>query len=396
MTEPEVLRLPAVRLPAESDLAPLALASLRVTELKRLAEWGQGRAVIAQGELNPADVETGAKELEVSPAELLVSWAVALDTELLTLQGDKAVAGPALAALEQGSDQDKLDVWADLVDWDIETAFPADDPSEALPLLLMMLHLEPVVSFDDLVGTAMEVDESGEEAAEGVSYLVSRLLDLGAVVTDGELFQSTPLGQFGLSCWFGSVGIDAPVITDLADAGPVQVMEMAQVIEDDAEREEFVHEWIAAVGPAVAADELVTLAATGTPDDRSGAFAMLQRVGAPAEDAVRAKLDDPSVRPHAINWLVEAGLPAPELTPAESSWLFADMLVAVLGPDDDTQREAAAELGFEDPRSLDHIAGLADTTHPAAADVLQALATHHPDPAVVKAARKATMQSRSV
>ncbi|MFC0626399.1 hypothetical protein [Kribbella deserti] len=396
MTEPEVLRLPAVRLPAESDLAPLALASLRLTELKRLAEWGQGRSVNNDGELDPHDVEAGTKELGLGLDELLVGWAAAVDAELLTLKSDQAVAGPALAVLEQGTDQDKLDVWADIVDWDIETAYPADEPSEALPVLLMMLHLEPVVSFEDLVGTAVEMDGTGEDAADAVSYLMSRLLDLGVVLTDGELFQSTPLGQFGLSCWFGSVGVDAPVITDLAEASPVQVMEMAQVFEDDGEREAFVHEWIDAVGPSAAADELVTLASTGTPDDRSGAFALLQRVGAAAEDAVRSKLDDPSVRPHAINWLTEAGLSAPELTPAESSWLFADMLVAVLGPDDETQREAAAELGFEDPRSLDHIAGLADTTHPAAAEVLQALATHHPDPAVVKAARKATLQSRSV
>ena len=92
--------------------------------------------------------------------------------------------------------------------------------------------------------------------------------------------------------------------------------------------------WLAArpVAPAVA--ELLDTARGDDALLRGLAFEALRVVGDPAEPAVRAVVDEPTLRPYAVLWLAELDGGDPDtatglLTREEATWLWVDTAAAV-------------------------------------------------------------------
>ena len=120
---------------------------------------------------------------------------------------------------------------------------------------------------------------------------------------------------------------------------------------------------------------------------------MLDRIGEPAIDEVRAALADPVLRAHASVWLHEHGEQA-ELRPEDRTWLLVDLGAGLLEEADPA--DVVAELLPDVPGAgagRDR-GGPVAVDHPGVTDLLTALSEHHPDPAVARAARKAAFKAR--
>jgi hypothetical protein len=152
--------------------------------------------------------------------------------------------------------------------------------------------------------------------------------------------------------------------------------------------------WLAARDPVAAAAELVDAAATGSPGQRGAAFAVLDRIGAPAADEIRAALGRPLLRAHAAVWLHEHGEDV-QLAPDDRTWLLVDLGAGLL--EEANPRDVVAELLPELPpaEQAEIVAGLWQVSHPGVTSLLTALSDHHPDPGVARAARKAAFKARS-
>ncbi|RKN42451.1 hypothetical protein [Streptomyces hoynatensis] len=158
--------------------------------------------------------------------------------------------------------------------------------------------------------------------------------------------------------------------------------------------------WLAARPTAPAVTELLEAARGEDALIRGLAFEALRVVGAPALAAVRAVVDEPVLRPYALLWLAdhqgmdprdEAGSARGVLTRAEETWLWVDTASAA--------QEHGAEgvlLDHLDAAPQPSVTELVDEIrtcgHPRTVQVLLALASAHPDPAVTKRVRRAAFQ----
>jgi hypothetical protein len=411
MTNPGLLELPAVRTPPIAELADQARECRRLRLVRRLAQWTGDRRITKSGQLTLADARLAVQELglpgDQGPGvakarsaadftELDELWRSAVELELLSTHLGRATPGPGLAELARDDDnRSVLDIWAELFDHEVDEVFWSDELARATVPLLVKIYVEPVLPIGELVAGAAASGAGAGRLEVPVRRLLGRLNELGATTSDGDSVRVTGLGQFGLSGWFETIGVGAPTITDLGDADPIDIMDLAMT-EDGAGRESLISEWIKAKGPERAADELVELASVGSSADRNAAFGLLERIGDSAQDAVRDGLDHPAVHAYATSWLRSRGLAGPDPTPADSHWLFIDLMNAHLGDDEEAQRIAVTDMARgADSGSAAVMAGLSDCTHPQTVDVLEAMARYHPDPAAAKAARKAAMQARS-
>jgi hypothetical protein len=159
--------------------------------------------------------------------------------------------GPVLAELAWDGDRSVLDIWTELFDQEVDAVFWSDDLARATVPLLVKTYVEPVVPIGELVTDAAAAQFGPAPAPSPLGAPVRMLLDLltqlGATTSESDAVRVTALGQFRLSDWFGSVGIDAPAVTDLADADPIDIMDLA-ITEDEAGRESLISEWIKARG----------------------------------------------------------------------------------------------------------------------------------------------------
>jgi hypothetical protein len=410
MTDLGLLELPAVRTPPIAELADRARECRRLRLVRRLAQWTGDRRITKSGRLTLADARLAVQDLglpgDQGPGaakarsaadftELDELWHSAVELGLLSTHRGRAMPGPGLAELARDDDHSVLDIWAMLFDHEVDAVFWSDELARATVPLLIKVYVEPVLPIGELVAGGASSGAGAGRLEAPVRKLLDRLTELGATTSDGDSVRVTGLGQFGLSGWFGTIGVEAPAITDLGDADPIDIMDLAMT-EDGAGRESLISEWIKAKGPERAADELVELASVSSSADRNAAFGLLERIGDRAQDAVRDGLDHPAVHAYATNWLRSRGLAGPDPTPADSHWLFIDVMNAHLGDNEEEQRIAVTDLARgADSGSAAVVAGLSDCTHPQTVEVLEALAKYHPDPAAAKAARKAAMQARS-
>jgi uncharacterized protein (DUF2336 family) len=123
---------------------------------------------------------------------------------------------------------------------------------------------------------------------------------------------------------------------------------------------------------------------------------VLRSVGAPAEPAVRAVIDEASLRPYALMWIAEQEGGDPDaaaelLTREEATWLWVDTAAAVAehGESHLLVSHLEAALQGSVPRLLAELTAIG---HPRTVQVLVALAAAHPDPALAKAMRRAAFQ----
>lgn len=237
----------------------------------------------------------------------------------------------------------------------------------------------------------------GPEALEADAPLrFSVLPDLPAAARDaaGDAATAIPEGRWRLREMYAELGMQVPVAPDLADGDAETLLEglLAGVPEEVAERE--VTRWLARREPAQAADELLAAVVGAGAVKRGVAMSIVDRLGPEAESAVRERLADPQLRPHAIHWLASRRLSAPPLTSAEVLWLSVDMLALTI-PEAEAEPERFAEnIGASAP-SLEMIEEMWRVDHPDVVQVLDLLGRTLPDENLAKAARKAAFKART-
>jgi hypothetical protein len=210
----------------------------------------------------------------------------------------------------------------------------------------------------------------------------------------------TPLGAHAVRGWLLAEGYDAPLIGEHAGGTAKELLsgitEAVNVLP-----EEEIREWAAGREPVPAAGELLE-AARGTdplsPVRRMFCQVALSELGAGAEPAVRAVLDDPQLGGFGRAWLVDQGaadVPEPERTLL--LWTTVDTLAAQI-LDDAVELELVQELIEQLPVRQDPAAFFEEfwrIDHPYTAEVLDAIGELHPDRTVAKEARRAAHKARS-
>ncbi|HYU65927.1 MAG TPA: plasmid pRiA4b ORF-3 family protein [Jatrophihabitantaceae bacterium] len=422
----EPLQLPVVRLAPLDELAQAARDSRRLRSVRRLAEWiGPSRKITKIGDLTLADARNAVRDLMLpgdqgpgrTPArsapdftELQALWELATHAELVLADDGVAQPGPALADLRGDDDEDVVGVWVDLLDETLEQTFWSEELSRGLVPALMVLYVSPdPVPLRELAiaSTAAEHDLDAQAVAASdrftdhvdaagiaVEDLVEQLVELGAAVADGGAAGLTPLGSYGVNYWLDTVGVAAPAVTDLADASAAELIELGYTASGPDELDALFSQWTAARGAANAAYELVGYAGTGGPGERMTAFSLLDRIGPPAEQAVRHGMDVTTTRPHARAWLSNRGLADAELELADVQWLFVDAVLATSDADAGELQVAISRLGQDEPQTAELLGELWRCGHPQTAEALEALAVY-PHEAVATVARKAALQARS-
>ncbi|WP_030974649.1 hypothetical protein [Streptomyces sp. NRRL S-1824] len=293
-------------------------------------------------------------------------------------EGEAAVPLPALAASMIVPD---------------EMGEPTDDILEQVSEAMMRLDdqfrlLEPIgiVAYRPVDETLL-VEEGEEAQPPADDEDVSRY----------GMVRLTPLGLYGIRARMLEAGVDAPAIGDLADQGADTLLGGIAYYPEAAARSE-VEQWLARRGADGAAGELLD-AARGAdqqaPLRRLHCQQALALVGAEAEPAVRAVLDDAELGGLARVWLAERGA-ADVPAPPESMifWLAIDTIAAQLEAEGDLDELQGLVEGLSGQHS-----GFFDeawrVAHPATADVLEAMGRLHSDKQQAKEARKAAFKARS-
>ncbi|MEU2250729.1 hypothetical protein [Streptomyces sp. NPDC019224] len=362
-----------------------------------------------------------------SPADVLAIWLDGLEA---------AYADATAPAFDDFADLVGEDgsIDFDALDWDPETE------AEFLDGVLGNLYLLTVgegadgapVPLPALAASMIVPDDMGEptdDVLEQVSDAMMRLddqfrvlepigiveyqpLDEALLVEEGEgaeppadeedvtrygMVRLTPLGLYGIRARMLEAGVDAPAVGDLVDKGADVLLGGVAHYPEAAARAE-IQLWLARRGFDGAAAELLD-AARGAdplaPLRRLHCQQALALVGAEAEPAVRAVLDDPELGGLARVWLAERGadgVPAP--SEAMIFWLAIDTIAAQLEADGDLDELQGLVEGLSGQHS-----GFFDEAwrvdHPATADVLEVMGRLHSDKKQAKDARKAAFKARS-
>lgn len=421
-------RLPALRLPPESDLAAAARRSGLLRRASELARWvGDGRAVVGEDELDREDTLAAARELGIAVPDGLAGMA---DLPELVRLWDLAVA-VGLVALEAGTatghadgwpadDHDALDSWAlgfdvTVAGLDLDAELTGEDELnfEGAGAVSLSLFLDraigiPRAELSELLRADATdgLDEQGADAAwtrwveahgDPATILLERLADHGAVEfeDDGELVFLTPLGLWAMWEQLTEGGIAIPLLPPTDEMTATDLLAAAEGLPEEALEKE-IQAWLGSRTPESAAADLLDAAAVGDPAERLFAVAVANRLGERAAPRWRAALDQPSLRAYAKVALPElagtAGTDVEPLTVADLAWLVTDLL-ADAEEDDDLEAEvkAAVPPGTE-YEVIDHMWRI---DHPQAADVLTMLGEYHPDRKLAKAARTASFKATS-
>lgn len=170
---------------------------------------------------------------------------------------------------------------------------PTDDVLEQVSDAMMRLDdqfrlLEPIglVAFQP-VDEALMADADEEPAAPVDDTDIARY---GVV-------RLTPLGLYGLRARLAEAGFDAPAVGDLADKGADTLLDGTSGFPPAAAQAE-IEQWLARRAVLPAAEELLSAARggdAGAPLRRLHCQQALALVGAEAEPALRAVLDDPEL-----------------------------------------------------------------------------------------------------
>ncbi|MET7388791.1 hypothetical protein ACFYPT_00635 [Streptomyces sp. NPDC005529] len=270
---------------------------------------------------------------------------------------------------------------------------PTDDVLEQVSDAMMRLDdqfrlLEPIGLVDfQPVDEALMADADEEPAAPVDDTDIARY---GVV-------RLTPLGLYGLRARLAEAGFDAPAVGDLADKGADTLLDGTAGFPPAAAQAE-IEQWLSRRDVLPAAEELLSAARgtdAGAPLRRLHCQQALSLVGAEAEPALRAVLEDPELGGLARVWLSENG--ATDVPPPSEDlvfWLTIDTVAAQLAAEGNSDELQALVEGLAQQHS-----GFFDTAwrvgHPATPDVLEAMGRLHPDKKIAKEARKAAFKARS-
>ncbi|MET9548048.1 hypothetical protein ABZY36_22480 [Streptomyces sp. NPDC006627] len=421
--------------PAPSELARAARAGL--ADAARVARWADtalrpgpgstGGTPDGKGTLSDATAERAAAELGLTAAQVRADWDTARLAGLVEVHGDRARPGWRLRAWDR-DDTAVLRGWVALFDaWSL--AHPAPDelaPAavaevvEAMPQVLSFLQLSagpvPVPQLLDLLDqrvTELRTErceipygprpetppaDCPEEAAPLPALLDWALHGLAAVgaltFADGQA-TLTPLGSWAVWVKLEQICVAAQSPAGHIEQSAEDMLRGCARLRPNAARAEY-RAWLAARPVGSAVTDLLTAARGEDALLRGLAFEALRVVGAPAEQEVRAVLDETPLRPYALLWLAEQEGADPEdvhlvLSREESTWLWIDTAAAVAdhGEGELLVRHLESAVQPTVPALLDEVRRAG---HPRTVQVLVALAAAHPDPALARAVRRAAFQ----
>jgi hypothetical protein len=356
--------------------------------------------------IGPDERAAAAVDLELTLAEVDAALRVATATQMLRtgrLRAGRPRGSDLLASgdiLSSGDTGQLLAAWAAALEA-VLAAEDLDGLATALYTVGGPVRMEGL--FDAYAAAAGTMrDQPGSappDQAAALSTVLEILADLGVVelgteeTAGGLTVALSPLGVWGVHRRLRAQGWHVPVLGAAGRSGAAGLLAtLASCDAEDGEAE--ITSWLAQRQPAQAAAELIRAAGSGSPGLRGAAFAVLDRIGEPASDEVRAALADPVLRAHASVWLHEHGEQA-ELRPEDRAWLLVDLGAGLLEEADPA--DVVAELLPDVPGAgqAEIVAGLWRVDHPGVTDLLTALSEHHPDPAVARAARKAAFKARS-
>jgi hypothetical protein len=274
-----------------------------------------------------------------------------------------------------------------------------DEPSERLAtwrwkvaadLDRILQHLQLLGAVDRMPAKAVPATEADDELPLATRYLLGgeAMLDTG--------FRLTPLGLWGANRLLRGLGVDAPVVGDLAHADAPTLLARCADLDPETCQEEL-RAWCDARGAEVAAAELAAfLRRADEPQARMLGFTALGAAGDAGVDAVRALRGDPQLHPYATLWLVDRGLEEQEaVRPEMAAHMLVETCAAVAAQDGPSAvAQMLADLGPVDEQAA-IVGSLWRVDSPHVATVLQAVADAHPDKQVAKAARKAAFKLRS-
>lgn len=396
-------RLPPVRLAPREELAAAARVAPLLRAARDLARWAQASGKAREGKpaLDPEAAATAATYLELAPAEVDAAWQVALAAGMLD-PGQAATQRLGGGDVLASADADEI-----LAAWDaglgaVLAAEETDGLATALYTVGGPVRMEALFdAYAAAAGTTRteKVPAGQPDQAAELSAVLETLADLGVVElgtedgAGGLTVALSPLGVWGVHRRLRSQGWHVPVLGGADRAGAAALLAtLASCDAEDGEAE--ISSWLAVRAPAAAAAELIQAAGGGSPGLRGAAFAVLDRIGAPATDEVRSALADPVLRAHAAVWLHEHGEEA-ELLPEDRAWLLVDLGAGLLEEAEATDVVAELLPDVSADAQADIVAGLWLVNHPGVTDLLTALSEHHPDRAVARAARKAAFKARS-
>jgi len=438
-------RLPPMRLPAEAELAGMALGAPLVGQLRALAAWlGTGRAVTENGELASGDAAEAAAALGLGVPRLDYLWRLALDAEFIELDEDEthAVPGETAQAWPDGDDDEVLDIWEMLFalvmgTLDIVASLDPRRSSEldffgqgaALAVMLFLARPDglPVAEVSEVIRSAA-VDELAPARAaktwqswvrahgDPARLLLDQMVAVGAVrISDGEdgdLARLTPLGLAAIRTQFADSGVEVPLLPPAEEMTAADLIAMAEGVAEEEFQAETAS-WLAHRTAESAARELLSVAAESDPASRVLAVAVVTELGAPAEPAWRDVLGQMELRGYAKATLAALatrgdGDPATampsglDLADDDLAWVLTDALVTDGWDDvdDEVEYEPAAlakRLGEAIPAGREPAAFemMARVPHPDAASVLTVIGRYHPDKKIAKAARKSAYKAAS-
>lgn len=381
------------------------------------------------GVLTDEDAERAAAALELTTRQVRADWDRARLAGIVELHGGcTALPGWRLRAWDR-DDSAALRGWVALFDaWSLAHPAPSAfaltsvaEVVEAVPQLLSLLQLSagpvtvsalldmleqrvaelrtercevPYVPYEEEQAAPPEVPQ-GPPSAALLDWALEALASVGALTLGDGQATLTPLGN-----WAVWVKLEQICVAAQSPAGNIEqsaegMLRGCARLTPGPARAEY-RAWLAARPVSSAVIELLEAARGDDALLRGLAFEALRVVGAPAEPAVRAVVDEPCLRPYALLWLDELEGGDPEdslsvLTRQEATWLWVDTAAAVADHGDSSLlvRHLDSAVQGTIPALLDEVRAVG---HPRTVQVLVALAAAHPDPALAKAVRRAAFQ----
>jgi len=429
-------RLPAVRLPAATELAAQARSAPLMARLEALASWlGQdGRPVTGADELLPEHAAEAARVLGIRPEHLPFVWEYALTARWVEFEDgpaegqSRAVPGFTAWRWAGGDDVSTLRSWtvvfASVLAQAMEVS-AALDPRAAKKLkfqgqgvvvaVLLFLDRRTGMTESGMRDVVRAGALGGRKSARArrpwdawlrdhgdpVRWLLGELSALRAVeppAANGGV-QLAPLALWALREQLRLEGIEIPQIT--ATKGELRAADLVALADSvpEAEFEAEVGAWVTARGADRAARDLLAFAVLSGPQLRLVAVNLTRRLGSGAQQAWRDAMQRPELRGYARIALSALAADLPDNTvplvlepePDDLTWVATDLLALACGEQDPDPDEIAAQFAEAVPPGEEAwlIDQMSRGSHPDVVQVLTVLGRYHPDRRVAKLAKRA-------
>ncbi len=437
-------------IPAEAELAPI------VGRMRQFRDWiGPGQQLTEEGWLTDAHVEELVTLLGWEPSrgraegDFWLEWVLEAELVDVGAEGDHLTVPPEDSAtfddpqeLWEGLWNGLLDLGPEVVEFaellgeapeeaELEVAeLVMEEFPDSMPSLLGMLYsTTEEVPRELLVDTVAadivtEAEESEEPAPEfiralraAVGRVVDHLLDrwdtMGAIRTfeatdadtvelidssvpegvpaDHTVVELMPLGVWGARKVLLSAGMFAPTVEEMAEQ-PAEVVALSLPDSPPDVSDELLTRWIDERGTRQASAELATLLRrVDDPLVRLTALWMLEHTDEDGVEVVQGLRDDPVAGAAARMWLsARPTTDEPVAVAGDELLLAMDSLAVALSADVEVFLAQFQEQTT--PKQLAMIEEIPHTKHSRARPLLEAIAAHHPDTKVTKAARRSLHQ----